>query len=90
MDVITPEGDVKSERLGVRIDATFVSKLNLADFQNAVPMIRALSITNASLVFEWLYNLLRLRLEAKLSHRAEHWVNEYKNGRIHQRLSCNL
>jgi very-short-patch-repair endonuclease len=48
MDVMTPEGDEKSERLGVRIDATLVTKLNLADFQNAVPMLRELSITNAS------------------------------------------
>ena len=48
MDVMTPEGDKKSERLGVRIDATLVTKLNLADFQNAVPMLRELSITNPS------------------------------------------
>ncbi|MEO8297276.1 MAG: DUF3320 domain-containing protein [Burkholderiales bacterium] len=48
MDVITPEGDEKSGRLGVRIDAAFVTKLNLADFQNAVPMLRELSVTNAS------------------------------------------
>lgn len=32
----------------------------------------------SSLVFEWLYNLLRRRLEAKLVHGAEHWVSEYK------------
>ena len=48
MDEMTPEGDEKSERLGVRIDATLVTKLNLADFQNAVLMLRELSITNAS------------------------------------------
>jgi very-short-patch-repair endonuclease len=49
MDVVTPEGDdKKEERLGLRIDATLVTKLNLADFQNAVPMLRSLSITNAS------------------------------------------
>ena len=48
MDVMTPEGDEQGERLGVRIDATLVTKLNLADFQNAVPMLKALSITNAS------------------------------------------
>lgn len=48
MDVMTPESDEKSERLGVRINATLVTKLNLADFQNAVPMLRELSITNAS------------------------------------------
>ena len=48
MDVMTLEGDEKSEGLGVRIDATLVTKLNLADFQNAVPMLRELSITNAS------------------------------------------
>ena len=44
----------------------------------------------SSLVFEWLYNLLRPRLEAKLAHGAEHWVNEYKNDRMHQRLNCSL
>ena len=48
MDVTTHEGEEKSERLGVRIQAAVVSKLNLADFQNAVPMLRELSITNAS------------------------------------------
>ena len=48
MDVMTLDGDENSERLGVRIDATLVTKLNLADFQNAVPMLRELSITNAS------------------------------------------
>ncbi|MDP1648969.1 MAG: DUF3320 domain-containing protein [Rubrivivax sp.] len=48
MDVMTPEGDGTSEQLGVRIDATLVTKLNLADFQNAVPMLRELSIANPS------------------------------------------
>lgn len=48
MDVATTQDDGKSERLGVRIDATLVTKLNLADFQNAVPMLRELSIINAS------------------------------------------
>jgi SMODS-associating 4TM effector domain len=32
----------------------------------------------SSLVFEWLYNLLRPRLEGKLVHGAEHWVGEYR------------
>jgi hypothetical protein len=32
----------------------------------------------SSLVFEWLYNFLRPRLESKLVHGAEHWVNEFK------------
>ena len=46
MEVLT--GEEKSRCLVLRIDATLVVKLNLADFQNAVPMIRELSITNAS------------------------------------------
>jgi hypothetical protein len=48
MELTAPEGDKTTERLGVRIEATLVAKLNLADFQNAVPMLRELSITNAS------------------------------------------
>jgi very-short-patch-repair endonuclease len=48
MELTAPEGDETTERLGVRIDATLVTKLNLADFQNAVPMLRELSITNGS------------------------------------------
>ena len=31
-----------------RVDATLVAKLNLADFQNAVPLLRELSITNGT------------------------------------------
>lgn len=45
---MTPESGDTTECQGVRIDATFVTKLNLADFQNAVLMLRELSITNAS------------------------------------------
>ena len=30
-----------------RVDATLVAKLNLADFQNAVPLLRELSIVRA-------------------------------------------
>ena len=48
MDMTMPEGAEKNERSGVHIDATLVTKLNLADFQNAVPMLRELSISNAS------------------------------------------
>jgi len=50
MDLMAPESDDESKRLNVRIDATLVTKLNLADFQNAVPMLRELSVTNASRV----------------------------------------
>ena len=31
-----------------RVDVTLVAKLNLADFQNAVPLLRELSITNGT------------------------------------------
>ncbi len=33
---------------------------------------------SSSLVFEWIYNNLRPRLEARLVHGAEHWVNVYR------------
>ncbi len=33
---------------------------------------------SSTLVFEWLYNFLRPRLESRLIHGAEHWVNEFK------------
>ena len=33
---------------------------------------------SSSLVFDWLYNLLRPRLEAKLVHGAKRWVDEAK------------
>ena len=61
MDAMAPEGDKKSEPLGVRIDATLVTKLNLADFQNAVPMLRELSIINA---FKEDVRDLELRIES--------------------------
>ena len=36
----------------------------------------------SSLVFEWLYSILRPRLEAKLTHGAQHWVDDYKRLRM--------
>ena len=48
MNAVMPQGDEKAERVGLRIDATLVAKLNLADFQNAVPMLRELNIVNTS------------------------------------------
>ena len=48
MDAVMPQGEQKSEGVNFRIDATLVAKLNLADFQNAVPMLRELSIVNTS------------------------------------------
>jgi very-short-patch-repair endonuclease len=41
-----PYGEIKSRAPSQRIEATLVSKLNLAYFQNAVPMLRELSIVN--------------------------------------------
>jgi len=41
-----PYGEIKSLAPSQRIEATLVSKLNLAYFQNAVPMLRELSIVN--------------------------------------------
>ena len=48
MHSLTLEGDEKNERASFCIDATLVGKLNLADFQNAVPMLRELGIANMS------------------------------------------
>lgn len=47
MDKIDSEGgDINEERH--RVGATLVAKLNLADFQNAVPLLRALNIVNGT------------------------------------------
>ena len=40
------DGDINEECH--RVDATLVAKLNLADFQNAVPLLKELSITNGT------------------------------------------
>jgi hypothetical protein len=42
----TPHGEIQPLGPYQRIEATLVSKLNLADFQNAVPMLRELGIVN--------------------------------------------
>ena len=46
MDEVEPHDEVNPSEPLQRIDATFVSKLNLADFQNAVPLLREVSIVN--------------------------------------------
>ena len=48
MDGVTSVGITRPEEKCLRIDATLAAKLNLADFQNAVPMIRTLSVVNDS------------------------------------------
>jgi len=40
------QGNTASENHAHHIDATLVAKLNLADFQNAVPLLRELSVAN--------------------------------------------
>ena len=40
------DGDINEECH--RVDATLVAKLNLADYQNAVPLLKELSITNGT------------------------------------------
>jgi hypothetical protein len=42
-----PENDQKTTAEPLRIEATLVTKVNLADFQNAVPMLREMSIVNS-------------------------------------------
>jgi hypothetical protein len=42
----TSHGEIQPPGPYQRIEATLVSKLNLADFQNAVPMLRELGIVN--------------------------------------------
>jgi len=44
MDEIQPQGSATAAEL--KIDATLIAKLNLADFQNAVPLIRDLWLIN--------------------------------------------
>ena len=44
MDDTKPTNE--GEQQPIRIEATLIAKLNLADFQNAVPMLRDLSIVN--------------------------------------------
>ena len=44
MDETQPEGSAITAKL--KIDVTLIAKLNLADFQNAVPLIRDLSLIN--------------------------------------------
>lgn len=44
MDETPPEGSTIAAEL--KIDATLITKLNLADFQNAVPLVRDLSLIN--------------------------------------------
>ena len=46
MEQVKLSGEIKVADLLQRIEATLVSKLNLADFQNAVPMLREVSIVN--------------------------------------------
>jgi len=46
MVALTSADAESAEGNGHHIDATVVAKLNLADFQNAVPMLRELSIVN--------------------------------------------
>lgn len=44
MDETPPEGSTIAAEL--KIDVTLIAKLNLADFQNAVPLVRDLSLIN--------------------------------------------
>lgn len=44
MEQVEPVGEIKAASLLPRIEVTLVSKLNLADFQNAVPLLREVSI----------------------------------------------
>lgn len=44
MDKTPPEGSTIAAEL--KIDVTLTAKLNLADFQNAVPLVRDLSLIN--------------------------------------------
>ncbi len=46
MNNATPNGENETVTPVVRVQATVVAKLNLADFQNAVPMLREVSIVN--------------------------------------------
>lgn len=46
MDDTKPTVESEPVRQRVAVDVTLISKLNLADFQNAVPMLRELSIVN--------------------------------------------
>ncbi|MDQ2188208.1 hypothetical protein RBI13_23775 [Alcaligenaceae bacterium A4P071] len=44
MDETQPQGSAAAAEL--KIDATLIAKLNLADFQNAVPLVRDLWLIN--------------------------------------------
>lgn len=44
MDETPPEGSTIAAEL--KIDVTLIAKLNLADFQNTVPLVRDLSLIN--------------------------------------------
>ena len=48
MDAEVSNGSGLAEDKSLRVAATLVTKLNLADFQNAVPMLKALSIVNGT------------------------------------------
>ncbi len=48
MDSLKPEVDENNDCMAFRIDATLAAKLSLADFQNAVPLLREVTIFNAT------------------------------------------
>ena len=61
MDDTQAGDDAKELEQARRIEATLIAKLNLADFQNAVPMLRELSIINDAADAA---NALELRVES--------------------------